>query len=281
MSVTGCVFDVQRGSFVDGPGIRTTIFFKGCNLSCAWCHNPEGLSSKPQLLYYENKCTHCGKCEGVCSYGALVFSKCKVCGKCAKVCPNNAREVCGERVSVDEVFSKIEQDLPFYGADGGVTFSGGECMLQLEFLQALLVRCKEKGIHTAVDTAGNVPFASFEKILPLTDLFLFDIKCASSELHKKWTGVDNKLIIENLQSLSRAGAKIWIRIPVIGGVNDNQEEMGKIRDLLGSINVEKIELLPYHSLGESKHRAVFHKEPNKFYKVDSSTLERLYGVLNG
>ncbi|MDO5311742.1 MAG: glycyl-radical enzyme activating protein, partial [Clostridia bacterium] len=158
------IFDIQRNSFVDGPGIRTTVFLKGCNLRCKWCHNPESHSSLPQMMYYKNKCTGCGKCREVCPYN---LTRCDLCGKCTIYCPHDARRICGREYSVDEVFDEVIKDKIFYETSGGgVTFSGGECMLQIDFLTEILKLCKENGIHTAVDTAGNVPFESFEKVIP-------------------------------------------------------------------------------------------------------------------
>ena len=157
----GMIFDIQRGSCVDGPGIRTTVFFKGCNLRCKWCHNPESQSKNKQILFYKDKCTGCGKCKTVCRYS---FKKCDFCGECAFSCPNDAKELCGKDYGVDEVLKEILKDKDFYNVSGGgVTFSGGECMLQIDFLFEILKKCKENGIHTAVDTAGNVAWEYFER----------------------------------------------------------------------------------------------------------------------
>ena len=249
------VFDIQRSSFVDGPGIRTTVFFKGCNLRCAWCHNPESQSGALQMMFYKNKCTGCGKCKEKCPNS---LEKCDFCGRCTLYCPHDAREICGKEYTVEEVLRVILKDKTFYeNSDGGVTFSGGECMLQIDFLEEILKECKKHGIHTAVDTAGHVPFEKFERILPYTDLFLFDVKCLDSEKHKRYTGVGNELILENLARLLRADARVWIRIPVIPEVNDTVEEMKAIRQLLdGCGSPEKVELLPYHALGEHKYEAL-------------------------
>ncbi len=249
------IFDIERNSFVDGPGIRTTVFFKGCNLRCAWCHNPESQNKEKQVLLYKNKCTNCGKCKEVCPYN---LEKCDFCGKCEIYCPNNAREICGSEMSADEVFSEIQKDKVFYDASGGgVTFSGGECMLQADFLLEILKKCRENGIHTAVDTAGCVPWDSFVKIMPYTDMFLYDIKCATDELHKEFTGVSNKLILENLKKLCDSfDGEIIIRIPVIGDVNDTDDEMQKIRDILENISYKSVEFLPYHKMGEHKYEAL-------------------------
>ena len=172
--LTATIFDIERNSFVDGPGIRTTVFFKGCNLKCAWCHNPESQDFNVQMMFYKDKCKSCGKCNRVCPYN---LEKCDLCGKCTFYCPVDARKVCGKEYTANEVFSEIIKDKSYYdNSGGGVTFSGGECMLQIDFLLDILKKCKENGIHTAVDTAGHIPFENFEKILPYTDLFLYDIK---------------------------------------------------------------------------------------------------------
>ena len=247
------IFDIQRNSFVDGPGIRTTVFFKGCNLRCKWCHNPESQSFEKQMMFYKDKCTGCGKCREVCPNH---LQSCDFCGKCELYCPAEARKICGREYTSDEVFAEVIKDKAFYdNSGGGVTFSGGECMLQLDFLCEILKKCKAAGIHTAVDTAGNVPWKSFEKILPFTDLFLYDIKAFGAELHRKGTGVSNELILENLKNLS-GKADIIVRIPVIGGYNDNDEEIRQIADFLKQIKIIKAELLPYHAMGEHKYTAL-------------------------
>ena len=247
------IFDIQRNSYVDGPGIRTTVFFKGCNLRCKWCHNPESQSFEKQMMFYKDKCTGCGKCREVCPNH---LKKCDFCGKCELYCPAEARKICGREYTSDEVLAEVIKDKAFYdNSGGGVTFSGGECMLQLDFLCEILEKCKSAGIHTAVDTAGNVPWKSFEKILPFTDLFLYDIKAFGAELHRKGTGVSNELILENLKNLS-GRADIIVRIPVIGGYNDNDEEIRQIADFLKQIKIIKAELLPYHAMGEHKYTAL-------------------------
>ena len=246
------IFDIERNSFVDGPGIRTTVFFKGCNLKCAWCHNPESQKFDREMMFYKDKCIGCGKCKSVCKNP----EKCAFCGKCEIFCPKDARRICGKEYTVEEVFAEIIKDKVFYeNSGGGVTFSGGECMLQVDFLKEILKKCKENDVHTAVDTAGHVSFESFEKILPYTDLFLYDIKSFDNEKHKKYVGVGNTLILENLNKLLEKKAKVWIRIPVIKGVNDSLEEMKKIKEFLRG-RYEKIELLPYHAMGENKYGAI-------------------------
>lgn len=240
------IFDIQRNSYVDGPGIRTSVFFKGCNLRCAWCHNPESQAQKPQLMFYKDKCIGCGRCKDVSDGDTDFF------------CYNNARELCGREYSVDEVLSEILKDKMFYDASGGgVTFSGGECMLQIEFLTELLKVCKERDVLTAVDTAGHVRFEKFEQVLPYTDLFLYDLKCYDGEKHKQYVGVSNELILENYKKLLDRGATIWVRIPIIPSVNDTVEEMAAIRKFFDKNGYpQKTELLPYHPMGEHKYAAI-------------------------
>ena len=270
------IFDIQRCSYVDGPGIRTTVFFKGCNLRCAWCHNPESQSPNPQLLFYKNRCTGCGKCKEKCAY---FLEKCDLCGKCALYCPSDAREICGKEYTVDEIVCEIVKDKAFYeSSGGGVTFSGGECMLQIDFLTEILKVCKENGIHTAVDTAGHVPYDYFERILPYTDLFLYDVKCYESKKQKRYTGVGNEQILDNLKGLLSTDAHVWVRIPVIPTVNDSPEEMESIRDMLRSFGTpEKVELLPYHAMGEHKYTAIG-KEAITFSVPSEEKMTRLKNI---
>jgi len=268
------ISNIQRFCMHDGPGVRTTVFFKGCPLSCEWCHNPETQSYQKELLFYEKKCIGCGSCK------ACDKEPCIICGECVKNCPTEAREIVGYAYTVQEVYDQIQKDVAFYGEKGGVTFSGGECMTQIEPLAELLKMCKKSGIHTAVDTAGYVPFENFEKVLPHTDLFLYDVKLFNPEKHKKYTGVSNKLILENLKRLFSVGVKIWVRIPIIPSVNDNVDEMKKIKKFLDECgHFEKIELLPYHPMGESKSRALW-KTPRLFEIPDPEkmkSLEEIFG----
>ena len=252
---TATIFDIERNSYVDGPGIRTTVFFKGCNLHCSWCHNPESQSPNPQMLVYKNKCTGCGKCKEKCPNA---LETCSLCGRCTLYCPHDARDVCGKEYTVDEVMREILKDKTFYeNSGGGVTFSGGECMLQIDFLEAILKECKINGVHTAVDTAGHVPFECFEQIIPYTDLFLYDVKCYDSDKHRQYTGASNELILSNLGRLLKMGIAIWVRIPIIPTVNDSEEEMLNIKNFIISCgSPEKIELLPYHAMGEHKYAAI-------------------------
>lgn len=252
--LTATIFDIQRSSYVDGPGIRTTVFFKGCNLRCNWCHNPESQSRLPQMMFYKNKCTDCGKCKEKCPNA---LEKCDLCGKCALYCPHDAREICGREYTVEEVLEEVLKDKDYYGENGGITFSGGECMLQIDFLEKILKACKEKGLQTAVDTAGNVPYQYFERISPIVDLYLYDVKCYSEKLHREGTGVSNKLILKNLAELSKNFKdRIIIRIPIIPGFNADEKELKLIRNYLSELGIKAIELLPYHKMGEHKWQAI-------------------------
>ena len=274
--ITATIFDIQRSSYVDGPGIRTTVFFKGCNLHCAWCHNPESQSEKPQMLFYRNKCTGCGKCREKCPNA---LEKCELCGRCSLFCPHDAREICGREYTVDEVMREIVKDKAFYETSGGgVTFSGGECMLQIDFLEEILRKCKNAGIHTAVDTAGHVPYKRFEQIIPYTDLFLYDVKCFDSEKHSRYIGVGNELILENLKRLLSTNKPVWIRIPIIGAVNDTEEELQSIKRYLSSCGKpEKVELLPYHAMGEHKYAALG-KEVHPFSAPGEEKMKHLENI---
>lgn len=270
------IFDIQNCSFVDGPGIRTTVFLKGCNLQCAWCHNPESQSAMPQMMFYRDKCQGCGKCREACPHH---LETCDLCGKCTIYCPAEARKVCGKTYTAEEVLAEILTDKAFFdNSGGGVTFSGGECMLHMDFLLEILQKCKENGIHTAVDTAGHIPYENFEAILPYTDLFLYDLKIFDREKHKKYVGVGNERILENLQKLLKSKANVWIRIPVIAGVNDSLEEMENIKAFLAQCGQpQKIELLPYHAMGENKYSAIG-RTSTKFAPPEAEHLQKLRAV---
>jgi len=265
MNPTGMVFDIQRSCVHDGPGIRTTVFLKGCNLRCFWCHNPESWRAGPDLMFYPQKCIGCGKCFDICPLGCHSLSdggvhgidraKCTVCGACAKKCYAGALTITGKERSVDDVMKAVRADTAFYrNSGGGMTVSGGEPLLQPEFTLTLLKAAKDEGIHTALDTAGNVDFALFEQVLPWVDLLLFDCKCMDSAAHRRATGVGNERILENLWRLGRGSTPVWVRVPVVPEVNDTEENMAALRDYLADLPaVKRVELLAYHSLGAGKH----------------------------
>ena len=245
------VFDVKRASVHDGPGLRTVIFFKGCNLDCFWCHNPESKSPYPQIAFFREKCISCRACNAACPHPQA----CTACGACTEVCPTEARKRYGEPFSEEKLLDVILADAPYYAASGGgVTFSGGECMLYPETVARLARRCRENGVSVAVDTAGNVPFSSFEAVMQDVDLFLYDVKALDSDLHRRGTGADNRRILDNLDRLLQANANVLVRVPCIPDFNDG-EELARIRDYCEKRGLP-VEVLTYHTLGESKKAAL-------------------------
>lgn len=259
------IFDIKRYAINDGPGIRVVIFFKGCNLHCAWCHNPESISAKVEKMYAPAKCIKCGTCIAVCPEKAITIALdgvvtnpelCNVCGKCADVCPTKAIEMSGRVMTVPEIMDIIEKERIFFDqSGGGVTFSGGEPLIHSKMLIELLDECRKRKIHTAVDTAGNVRTETILEVAKRTDLFLFDLKLMDSDLHKKWVNSSNDKILQNLKTISELGAHIIIRIPLIGGVNDtieNIEATAKfISELVGE--AKEVNLLPYHNIAQNKY----------------------------
>ena len=285
--LTGKFYDIQGFSVHDGPGIRLTLFLKGCPLRCPWCHSPEFQEFYTELNWMEMKCVgvdKCGNCLNVCPHDAISLgkkkmsakgdeelqlvtvdrTKCDNCGKCAEACTAKALYMCGDDYTVEEVMERIRRDVPFYErSGGGVTISGGECLCQPEFLLAVLKQCKAEGIHTAVDTTGFAPWSSIEPILPYTDLFLYDLKNMDSAAHKAVIGVPNELILENAKKIAAAGGKFQIRIPIIPMFNDSKksfEEVGKFICELGDA-VEVVQLLPYHKLGTVKWERLQRNHP--------------------
>ena len=259
------IFDIKKFAVHDGDGIRTTVFFKGCSLKCVWCHNPEGIEFKPQLAYYENKCISCGECVKVCPASAHTFeenlhrfnrNKCIACGKCESVCLGKALSFYEKEISVDELLPILLEDREFYNnSNGGVTLSGGECLMQPDFCAELLQRLKAEGVNTAVDTCGFVPKDTIEKVIPYTDIFLYDIKAFDEDVHIKCTGHTNKPILENLRYIDSRGKAVEIRIPYVPKFNDDQIE--KIADFLSTLkNITKIRVLPYHNYAGSKYKAL-------------------------
>lgn len=265
----GYVSDFKRMSVHDGPGIRTTVFLKGCPLRCKWCHNPENLKMTPVLSYTEKLCVGCGACAEVCSRGVHGFEdvsalhilhheSCLGCGTCVDECYAGALKIYGAEMEAADVAARVLADRKFYEqSGGGVTFSGGEPLLQPDFLVDILKELKAEGIHTAIDTCGEVPWEAFEKVLPYADLFLFDVKHMDAGKHKEWTGVENGRILENLKKLSEVGAAVEIRTPVIPGINDDEETLQGIAKMLSTMeNVTCWRVLPYHSMGKAKYDAI-------------------------
>jgi len=258
----GVVFNIQRFSLHDGPGIRTTVFMKGCPLKCLWCSNPESQDAFPNLLVRDIQCKGCGACEKTCPRGAIRMTqaglreidwhKCDQCLACVGVCIYGSLSACGAAMRLPDVVQEVMRDEPFYrNSGGGVTVSGGEPLLQADFVAALLRELKTRGIHTAVDTSGYVAWSRVERVLPYLDLILFDVKHLDAGRHVWATGVRNGLILENLRKACLA-AKVWLRLPLIAGFNDGEEHIRRIAALGKEMAVEKISLLPYHEGGKSK-----------------------------
>lgn len=259
------VVEIKRFAVHDGDGIRTTVFLKGCPLKCVWCHNPESIDFKPQLAFYKNKCTMCGECKKACPTGAHIISGdrhildrkiCNACGKCEKACFNSALTLYGKEITVDELLPILLEDKDFYETSGGgITISGGECLTHPEFCEELLKRLKDEKMHTAVDTCGFVSKEALDKVIPYTDIFLYDLKAFDEDVHIKCTGQSNKIILENLEYIDKCGKKIEIRIPYVPGFNDNQ--IPKIAEFLGKLkNITKVRVLPYHNYAGTKYAAL-------------------------
>ncbi|MDY6878503.1 MAG: glycyl-radical enzyme activating protein [Chloroflexota bacterium] len=265
MTRTGITFNVQRFSTEDGPGIRTTVFFKGCPLRCAWCHNPEGLSPRPELLWYDVRCIGASDCLSACTEGALELTsqgmqidraKCTACGDCAAACPAGALEVIGREWKPEELFAEVDKDTVFYETSGGgVTLSGGEPMHQADFVLALCRLCQEAGLHVALDTCGTVTWERYERVLPLLDLVLYDLKIFDTEHHRASTGVDNGLILENARRIAAAGKPMWIRTPVIPGHTASVTNIAALGDFIAAElpTIQRWDLLAYTDLGQPKY----------------------------
>ena len=260
----GRIFNIMRFSTHDGPGIRTTVFLKGCPLSCWWCHNPENWGHVPAVVYITERCAGCGACVAACPHQALSLTRdgvqadpvrCRGCGACVRVCPAEARESTGRQIGLDELMLTVERDTPFYDqSEGGVTFSGGEPLAQPDFLFAALERCGRSGIHRAVDTSGYAAADVMLRAARAADLFLYDLKVMDPETHRRCTGADNARILRNLEILSGAGAEIVIRIPLIPGVNDDSRNIAAVGEFLAGLpRRHPVDLLPYHDTARAKY----------------------------
>jgi len=268
--VVGTVFDVKRFAIHDGPGIRTTAFLKGCPLSCTWCHNPESQRSEPELLFRGSRCIGCGTCVATCPEDAIRVERgkaitdrerCAACGACVPACLVDAREVVGWPWTAEELVGELRRDALFFEeSGGGVTLSGGEPLLQPTFCAAVLERCRARGIHTAVDTCGHAGEDALERVVAHADLFLYDVKLMDGERHRQATGETNAQVLANLEWLDRRGKRIWIRVPLIPGINDDEENLLALAAFVrGLRRVERVQVLPFHRGGEGKQAGLGRK----------------------
>ena len=288
--VKGRIFDIQHFSIHDGPGIRTTVFFKGCPLRCLWCHNPESINFQPEIAFYQEFCIGCKHCVEVCPHqchqfidGTRVFKRefCIGCGRCAEECCTEALVLKGKEYTIAQVLAEVEKDRPFYErSGGGLTVSGGEPLAQPQFCLELLNQAKQQNTHTVIDTSGYVKWDIFQEALILTDLFLFDVKADSTELHKRVTGVENARIKENLQKLIEQNAAVIVRIPLIPGCNDTLSEMTGIAEMIkGFKSAPPVHILPYHQFAEQKYQPIGREYELKQIKPPASDHLRQLGQI--
>lgn len=274
----GCIFNIQRFSIHDGPGIRTTIFFKGCPLNCWWCHNPESQNFNKELVFLSNRCVGCGTCVNTCPIEAVsiinnkaVYDRdiCNLCGKCVEKCPASAVEFAGRFVSVDDILHEVKKDILFYDeSNGGVTLSGGEPLSQADFLVELVKCLKEEDINVAIDTSGYAPWEKIEELAGMVDLFLYDVKFIDDKKHIKYTGVSNKTILGNMEKLVKLGSTtVAPRIPLIPGINDDEKELQDFADFLSKLNLNTVNILPYHDHGRDKYNRL-----GRNYKIEKDLI---------
>jgi len=292
MSRHGIVFNIQRFSTHDGPGIRTTVFLKGCPLTCLWCSNPESQYNKPQLMVRDVKCSGCGKCVSACPEHAISlsveqtrsinWSRCNNCFDCVEACLYGALTSIGEQMTSKAVADIVEKDMVFYNnSGGGVTLSGGEALTQHDFLEELLILLRQKKIHRALDTTGYAPSSVIDKIVPLVDMVLFDIKHLETARHREATGVGNENILKNLRHVARQ-IRTWIRVPLIAGYNDTESHITKVAELAVELKIEKVSFLPYHEGGTAKHLQIDRKQPEFSAKAPTEVhLKNLLEIMSG
>ena len=284
------IFNVQKFCVHDGPGIRTTVFFKGCPLRCAWCHNPESQDFAPELLVNAEKCTSCRQCLPTCPAGAIRATgegivtdraSCRACGSCVDECLKGAREIAGHQATITELLAEIEKDRVFYEqSGGGVTLSGGEVLCQPEAARELAQACQIRGIHVAIDTCGHAPYENLARLLDCADLFLYDLKHLDPRQHRKFTGQDNSLILDNLLRLSATGQSIHLRIPLIENFNADDAHIESVARFVRQLNLTRIDLLPYHNTGSSKYERLGRRyDPAGFAAPAPERLARIAAVL--
>jgi pyruvate formate lyase activating enzyme len=286
--VTGSVFDIKRYSIHDGPGIRTTVFLKGCSLRCLWCHNPESVDPGPELMHWPGRCSRCYSCIKACPKGAIAKDAagavvtdrkaCDLCGKCAEACLYDAMQMVGRETSVEDVMTEVEKDRIFYEqSGGGLTLSGGDPCVQAGFAEALLDACRARGIRTAVDTAGFTKNGVLDRLAAKADLVLYDLKVLSEARHREFTGVSNAPIIDNLKRLAARGTEIWVRIPLVAGVNEDDDNIQRTIAFLESLKtIKRVGILPYHSGGLEKARRI--GQESHFRKFETPSEERIAAI---
>ncbi len=261
-SVEGLIFALDETATHDGPGLRMTVYFKGCPLRCIWCHSPESVSPKPEVVWYQTRCVRCGRCVEVCPEGLRSFepvdprdrSGCRLCGICVEECPSGALEIKGKLVSAGEIADHAMQLIPFFRrSGGGVTLTGGEPTFQADFAYAVLALCRQAGIHTAIETCGYAPWEKLERLASVTDLFLFDLKHPDDEMHRRYTGVSNRLILENLARLIESGAELVVRVPLIPGCNDSPSTVKATGLKALELGARRISLLPFNPASAGKY----------------------------
>lgn len=292
----GIVSEIERFAIEDGPGIRTLVFMKGCPLSCLWCSNPESQKLEPEVAYFKDKCIGCGKCAEICPQKAISYvkdkglvidrNKCDSCGLCAEVCPSGSKVLIGKPMTADEIIAEVKKDSAFYQRSvGGITVSGGEPTLQSDFLIELLAKCRAQGLNTAIETSGYTGWANLENIARHTDLVFYDLKHMDSPVHKKLTGVRNELILANLENLSQLNKPIIVRVPLIPGYNDSLKNIESTIDFVKRLdNIQRLEVLPYHRLGQAKYESLDRKyELKELLPPARKNLDRLtaLGVKKG
>ena len=282
----GLIFNIQRFSIHDGPGIRTTVFMKGCSLSCLWCHNPESISGKAQVQFYQQKCIGCGACLAVCPHAgadpaAIERTLCTACGRCCDACPAQARTMAGKFYTPESCCEVVLRDRDFYrSSGGGATFSGGEPLLQADFVAACFELLAREGVSPAVDTAGCVPWSAFEKVIKYRPLFLFDLKHPDEAAHRQATGASNNTIFNNLRMLAETGCEIWIRIPLIPGFNDSPECVAAFAEMIKTAGVSHVDLMPMHRLGSSKYASLGLEERCTAQAPDEAGIARVIGCFS-
>jgi pyruvate formate lyase activating enzyme len=282
---TAVITNIQRFSLDDGDGIRSTVFFKGCPLHCVWCHNPECINPKPELQFIQANCVRCNRCVNACPNNVfsaanriIARENCSVCGKCVAVCPQAALKICGKEYTVGEIIREVAPDINFYrNSGGGVTLSGGEPLSQNQVVVELLRRLRAMNISTALDTCGCIPVERLRETVNYTDVYLLDIKTFSPALHKRLTGMDNRLAMQTLNLLTELDASIYIRIPLVAAINDSLDEIEQTAKLLsGNRCVKLVELLAYHAFGASKYATLGREYPGKNFQAPSAGhLQRL------